>query len=72
MSAKPAVIGLIADRIRKADAHLMLHGSPPPWAKLQAEGQMCEAERLTAAAAEDAVASPPTQYTAEALPPLSG
>ena len=47
----------IADRIRKADAHLMLARFTAAMGKLdETETQLREAERLTAAAAEDAAA----------------
>ena len=62
----------IADRIRKADAHLMLARFTAAMGKFdEAEGQLREAERLTAAAAEDAAAKARQRNTiAETLPPL--
>jgi chromosome segregation protein len=62
----------IADRIRKADAHLMLARITLATSRLNdTEAQLREAERLTAAAAEDASAkSRHHDSIADTLPPL--
>lgn len=62
----------IADRIRKADAHLMLARFTLTVGRLEeAQTQLREAERLTAAAAEEASAKARHRNTlAETLPPL--
>ena len=62
----------IADRIRKADAHLMLARFTAGLGRLdETETILREAERLTAAAAEDAAAKTRLRHSAiEKLPPL--
>ena len=62
----------IADRIRKADAHLMLARFTAGLGRLdETETLLREAERLTAAAAEDAAAKTRLRHSAmEKLPPL--
>jgi chromosome segregation protein len=62
----------IADRIRKADAHLMLARFTASLGRLdETETMLREAERLTAAAAEDAAANTRLRHSAmEKLPPL--
>ena len=62
----------IADRIRKADAHLMLARFTASLGRLdETETLLREAERLTAAAAEDAAAKTRLRHSAmEKLPPL--
>ena len=62
----------IADRIRKADAHLMLARFTAGLGRLdETETMLREAERLTAAAAEDAAAKTRLRHSAmEKLPPL--
>ena len=62
----------IADRIRKADAHLLLARFTAAMGKLdEAESLVRSAERLTAAAAEDASAKYRQRHAiAEKLPPL--
>jgi len=62
----------IADRIRKADAHLMLARFTAGLGRLdETETLLREAERLTAAAAEDAATKTRLRHSAmEKLPPL--
>ena len=62
----------IADRIRKADAHLMLARFTASMMRLdETEALLREAERLTAGAAEDAAAKAKQRNSvAEAMPPL--